>query len=53
MEEMRKITVRVPAEMFNRLKASTGETNSGVLKLALDRLVRDAEARQPGSDRPK
>ena len=53
MEEMRKITVRAPAETFNRLKASTGETNSGVLRLALENLVRYAETRQSDTDRPK
>ena len=53
MEEMREITVRVPAEMFDRLKASTGKTNSGVLKLALENLVRDAKARPSENDRPK
>ena len=52
MEQMRKITVRVAAEMFNRLKASTGQTNSGLLKLALENLVRDAAPRQTGTDRP-
>jgi len=43
MEEMRKITVRLPAKMFARVKSETGETNAGVLRLALEALVRSAQ----------
>jgi hypothetical protein len=46
MKQMRKVTVRLPAKLFDRVKADTGETNAGVLRLALENLVRTAEAQR-------
>lgn len=53
MEEMRKVTVRLPAKMFAQIKAETGQTNAGVLRLALETLLKQAARRRmedPSSD---
>jgi hypothetical protein len=43
MEEMKRISVRLPAEQFDRVKREIGGTNANVLTRALEALVADAK----------